>query len=116
MDSSILTDIKRLLGIAEDYTHFDKEITDCINAVLMTLMQLGLGSTEGFLISDNTQTWVDFVGERNDVAAIKTYVFLNTRLLFDPPSNSFLVEAIKDQLKELAWRLNVQAETPVYGA
>lgn len=107
---SILTSIKKLLGIEEDYTQFDADIIPHINTALMTLNQLGVGPENGFAIQDKTTVWTDFIGPRTDIEAIKTFVYFKTRLAFDPPQNSFLVEAIKQQITELEWRINIQAE------
>jgi len=107
---SILTSIKKLLGIGEEYDDFDTEVILNINAALMTLNQLAVGPKEGFVITDKTQTWVDFIGDRKDLEAIKTYIYLKTRLTFDPPQMGYLVDAIKTQIAELEWRLNVQVE------
>lgn len=108
---SILVSIKKLLGIESEYTHFDQDIIMFINSALLSLNQLGIGPTEGFSITDNTQVWTDLLGTRKDVDAVKQYIYLKVRLVFDPPTNSFLVEAINRQITELEWRLNVQAET-----
>ena len=107
---SILTSIKKLLGIDETYEHFDGDIIIFINSALMSLNQLGIGPSTGFTISGKEDLWSDFIGIRKDLESVKTYVYLKTRLTFDPPQNSFLVEAIKNQLTELEWRLNTQAE------
>lgn len=110
METSILTSIKKLLGIEEDYTHFDTDIVMHINSAFMSLNQLGVGPTAGFRIEDKEAEWSEFVGERLDLESVKSYVYLKTRLVFDPPQTSFLIDAIKDQIKELEWRLNVQVE------
>jgi hypothetical protein len=107
---SILTSIKKLLGIEEDYIQFDTDVIIGINSALMNLNQLGIGPTEGFVVVDKTQNWTDLIGTRTDSEAVKLYVYFKTRLAFDPPQNSFLVEAINKQITELEWRLNVQAE------
>ena len=107
---SILISIKKLLGIAEEYTHFDQDVMININSALMTLNQLGIGPSNGFVVQDNGTMWSDFIGGRTDLEAIKTYVYLKTRLTFDPPQSGFLVEAINKQIAELEWRLNVQVE------
>lgn len=107
---SILTSIKKLLGPEESYDHFDTDIIIHINSALMVLNQLGVGPAEGFSISDKEAVWTDFVPEKN-VEAVKTYVYLKVRLIFDPPQSSFLVAAIEKQITELEWRLNVKAET-----
>lgn len=107
---SILTSIKKLLGIEEEYGHFDNDIIMHVNSVFMTLNQLGIGPEEGFSITTDEQTWFDFLGESKNLEAVKSYVFLKVRLIFDPPTNSSLLEAMKQQEKEYEWRLNVQAE------
>ena len=106
--NSILTSIKKLLGITESCTDFDTDIIIHINTVLMTLNQLGIG-TEGFQIEDKNAVWSEFV-ESNKLAATKSYVHLRVKLLFDPPLNSAIIEAIKESIKELEWRLNVRVE------
>lgn len=110
MGESILTTVKKLLGIEEGYEHFDQDILVHINSVLLTLNQLGIGPEEGFTVTNEDATWEDFLGGRVDLSAIKTYIYLKVRLAFDPPQMGYFVEAIKDQCKELEWRLNIQAE------
>lgn len=111
---SILTSIKKLLGIMEDYSHFDIDIIMHINTVLsMNLRQLGVGPSTGFAIQGAGETWDDFLGSGEDYEAVKTYVYLKVRLLFDPPTASNVLEAIKSQIAEYEWRLNVQAESEV---
>lgn len=113
MDESILNNIKRLLGPNETYNHFDLDIITHINSTLMTLNQLGVGPKEGFMITGPDETWADFIGPRKDLADIKSYVYNKVRLVFDPPQNSFLVEAIKEAIKESVWRINNQVESGV---
>lgn len=110
MVNSILTSTKKLLGIEEDYEYFDTDIIIAINSTFFTLMQLGIGPKEGFSISNKTKTWTDFLDERKDLEAVKSYIFLKTKLIFDPPQTSFLLDAIKQQVSEIEWRLNVQVE------
>lgn len=109
---SILTSIKKLLGITEEYEHFDNDIIMHINSVFMILTQLGVGPSEGFSISDKTATWYDFIPSGTNLEGVKSYVYLKVRLLFDPPQASGVMDAIKNQIGELEWRLNVEAETP----
>ena len=111
---SILTSTKKFIGIEEDYEHFDPDILMNINSAMMTLMQLGVGPKTGFIVQDKNDTWATFLGGRNDLEAVKQYIFMKVRLSFDPPQNSFLVTAMEKQIAELEWRLNVQAEGPAY--
>lgn len=108
---SILTSIKKLLGIDEEYEHFDSDIITHINSVFMILNQLGVGPTEGFSIKDKTTTWEDFVTDLTKVEAIKSYVYLKVKLLFDPPLSSSVMESINRTISELEWRINVAAES-----
>lgn len=107
MMDSILTSVKKLLGVGEEYTHFDADIIMHINSVIFILTQIGIGPDEGFAITSKDQTWDDFLQGRINIESIKSYVYLKVRLLFDPPSNSFLVEAIERQISEYEWRLNI---------
>ncbi len=107
--NSILTSIKKLLGITESCTDFDTDIIMHINTIFTTLNQLGVG-TEGFQIEDKDAVWSEFI-ESDKLAATKSYVYLRVKLLFDPPLNSAIIEAIKESIRELEWRLNVRVES-----
>lgn len=108
---SILTSIKKLLGIAEEYDHFDPDIIMHINSVFMTLTQLGVGPAEGFSIEDETSVWGDFVGNSITlIEAVKSYTYLKVKLLFDPPLSSAVIESYNRQIGEFEWRINVAVE------
>lgn len=107
---SILTSVKKTLGIVEEYTHFDPELILHINSVFMILNQLGVGPEGGFSISDASAVWSDFFGERTDIDAVKTYMGLKVRLLFDTTASSAVIESLNKSANELEWRINVQAE------
>ena len=109
---SILTSIKKLLGIAEEYTQFDSDIIMHINSVFTTLTQLGVGPSEGFFIEDDSAYWTDFIEDLSELQAVKTYMYLKVRLLFDPSSlGSATLASYERQIQELEWRMNVIAET-----
>ena len=110
MDESILVSIKKLLGIAEDYDYFDQDIIMHINAAFMVLTQLGIGPSEGFLITDDTDTWSDFIDDATNLGSIQSYVYMKVKLMFDPPQNSFTVDSMQKLVNELEWRLNVAAD------
>ena len=108
---SILTSIKGLLGIAEEYDHFDPVIITHINSTFMILNQLGVGPAYCFRIEGEAATWSDFLGENNtNFEAVKTYVYYKVRLMFDPPEGAAKEAAIRVS-DELEWRLNLAAET-----
>lgn len=108
---SILTSIKKLLGIDESYEQFDTDIIIHINSALAILTQLGVGPSEGFLIENKNALWTDFVYGVNNLETIKSYVYLKVRLLFDPPTSSAAMESIKQLISELEWRINVTVDT-----
>jgi hypothetical protein len=110
MTDSILNSTKKILGVATDYTVFDVDILTHINSVFSTLNQLGIGPEEGFAIEDESATWDAFLGDDLRLNNVKTYVYLRVRLLFDPPTTSFLIASLKEQVQELEWRMNVQRE------
>lgn len=106
---SILTSTKKFLGITEDYTHFDPQIIMHINSVFFMLNQLGVGPDEPYRIEDKSDEWSDFTSA-TDVEAIRSFVYLRVRLLFDPPTNAALLSAMKEEIREIEWRLNVQVD------
>ena len=112
MTDSILTSIKGLLGVDESVTAFDQDIIIAINTAFNYLNQVGVGPETGFSITDDSAVWTDFLGVATDLEAVKTYAYLRAKLLFDPPLNAFLVDAIKEQLVELIWRLQIQVMPP----
>lgn len=112
-DDIIMNDIKRILLIPSEYDVFDLNVIIGVNSVFSTLQQLGVGPKEAFHILDGTETWGEFFGdtpEQKNLMAVKSYVGLRVKILFDPPNTSFALDALKEQCKELEWRLQVQAE------
>lgn len=111
MEVSILKSVKKNLGIDPDYTPFDEMILTHINTAFSTLYQLGVGPANGFFVEDDIATWDDFItGDDIIVNACKTYVYLRVRILFDPPTTSFVLTSMKEQLQEYEWRINVLRE------
>lgn len=103
---SILTSIKKLLGIEENYTHFDVDIIIFINSVFSKLEQIGIGPIGGFRIYDKTSVWDDY---ESDITydMLKSYVYLNVKRLFDPPQGTSS-NAFDREIDELTWRLNIK--------
>lgn len=108
MNESILITIKKLLGIGFDQTAFDTDIIVFINSAFMALQQIGVGSNVPFSITGNTETWSDFVSNINLFESIKTYIYLKTRIVFDPPSSSVVMDALNKTIDEVEWRLHIQ--------
>lgn len=109
---SILTSVKKMLGIEEDDIGFDEEIIMHINSVLMALTQIGVGPAEGFEIEDSSTEWRDFLPDMKRFSAVKSYLFMRVKLLFDSSTmSSSLIEAYNRQIAEFEWRLNHAAES-----
>ena len=105
---SILTSIKKLLGITEEYEHFDVDIIIHINSAFSVLTQLGVGPEEGFRIEDAGAVWSDFLYDDPRLEMVRTYVYLKVKQTFDSNSSSAaVIEAINRQIQELEWRINV---------
>lgn len=107
---SILDSIKKLLGIESEYDAFDTDVIIHINSVFMVLNQLGVGPKDPFVIRGCDEQWSDFDPNIGLVEAVKSYMYLKIRLLFDPPNSGVLHEAMERQISEFEWRLNIQAE------
>ena len=111
---SILTSVKKLCGMGEDYTYYDEDLVMYINDVFTTLARLGVGPSKGFSISDDTAEWNDFLDEEKYpllLNKVKTYVKRKCQLQFDPPQSSAHLNALTDMIAEDEWRLVEIAES-----
>lgn len=106
---SILESVKKLVN-ADGHEHFDDEIITHINSVFADLQQMGIGPEEGFSIVGSDKTWADFTQDSIELNSVKSYMGLRIRLLFDPPSNSAVLESMKQQIDKWEWRLNAAAD------
>lgn len=109
---SILTSVKKLLGITEEYEHFDADIIMHINSVFMILTQIGVGPSEGFFIVDKHASWDEFIPSGKSLESVKSYMYMKVKLLFDPPQSSAVMESMKNMISEFEWRLNIEVDTP----
>lgn len=112
VEQSILSLTKKALGLAPDYNFFDPDIIMHINSVFADLTQLGVGPNTGYEIVDDAALWSDYLAGNKQLNAVKSYMYLRVRLLFDPPDVGFSLTAIKEQIDKAEWRLNVAVETP----
>lgn len=110
MDDSILDSVKKIVDIAEGINEFDNRIIMYINTSLATLNQLGVGPEHGFMIQDATPTWEDFLGSDPNFNLVQSYVCLQVRMLFDPPTTSFTIDAMNNQIAKFEWRISVYRE------
>ena len=113
MEESILVSTKKVLGIDAGYESFDLDIVTHINAAFSVVNQLGVGPDDGFFITDETAVWGDLSLPDNQLNLVKTYVYLRVRMVFDPPGTGFLIEAMKNQIKEYEWRLSTFREVAI---
>lgn len=109
---SILTSIKLLLLMPEDYDAYDPQVIMHINSVFTVLKQLGVGPKKGFRIEDKTAVWSDYIEETEDLTydSIKSYIAAKVRLLFDPPASSSHIQVLKETINEFEFRLKLDAE------
>lgn len=111
MENSILNSVKKMIGIMPEYTDYDDTIIAHINTIFMNLNMMGIGPENYFSISDDTATWDEFItGNSQNLEAIRTYVGIKVRLMFDPPSNSFVIDSLNKQLAEIEYRIYVIAD------
>lgn len=113
MSNSILTSTKKILGLSEEYTAFDLDVVTHINSAFSFLSQIGIpdpGNPSGFFIDDETSEWGDLELPAHQLQMVKSYIYLRVRYAFDPPGTSFLIDATKNQIAELEWRLRLSAE------
>lgn len=110
MENSILISTKKILGVEDAYTAFDIDIITHINSAFSSLNQLGIGPEAGFEINDNAALWQDLALPLNQLSMVKSYIYLKTRMLFDPPGTSYLIEAMNQQIREHEWRLSTFRE------
>lgn len=103
---SILTSVKKLLGIEDDCTHFDVDVIFGINTTFNIITQMGVGPENGFSITNKDSVWTDFIPDITKIELVKSYVYLKTRLLVDPPASSVLVDTINKQILEFEWRIS----------
>lgn len=112
-DDSIFDETKKVLGVVADDTSFDTDIRMHINSAIATLSQLGIGPDGGFEIVDLTEPWTDLLLSDLQLNPAKSYIHLRVKMLFDPPPNSWTVVAMKEQIEQLEWRLNMVREDTI---
>lgn len=110
MEDSVLITTKKILGIEADYTAFDLDIIVHINSAFTTLNDLGVGPFDGFAIEDDQAKWADLGLSKVATNQVKSYIYLKTRMAFDPPATSFHIEAMNKQITEHEWRLSARRE------
>ena len=108
--NSVLNTTKKLLGLDADDDSFDSDICIGINSAILTLSQLGLEGNEGFIVTDDTQEWSDYLNDNKLLPMVQQYIHLKTKMSFDPPQNSIVCENLKQIITELEWRIRMVSE------
>lgn len=112
LKESILDSIRKLLGPEDDYTHFDSDIAIHINSAINRLYQLGLDTAKGFRVNSSDQTWDELFGSNDDVIDMaKSWIYLQVKMKFDPPTSSIAADAFKSEIDKLEWCINVWIES-----
>ena len=109
--NSVLNTTKKLLGLDADDDSFDSDICIGINSAILTLSQLGLEGNEGFIVTDDTQEWSDYLNDNKLLPMVQQYIHLKTKMSFDPPQNSIVCENLKQIITELEWRIRMVSES-----
>ena len=110
MQDSILMTIRKLVCGNPYADHFDSDLLVHINACFSILNQLGVGPENGFVVTDETQSWSSYIADNYRLNMVKTYVTLKVKKIFDPPLTSSGLEAMDKEISELEWRLNVAVD------
>lgn len=110
MDESILKTIKSMLNIEEDISDFDQDLIVLINSSLSTLYQLGIG-TIPFKITGTDETWAQLLdGKEYYLESAKELIYIDVKLVFDPPLSSMVMDAYKERRAEDQWRIAAQVD------
>ena len=109
---NVLSCVKKWIGEDENKHAFDSDIAMVVNGWLMTLREISVKIPDTFRITTGQETWTEMLGNSTKLESVKTWIYIKSRLTFDPPATSFVITALQDQAKELEWRLNVQEDTP----
>ena len=107
--TSILDDVKEALGLLPDDPSFDNTIIMHINSVLSILTQIAVGPPGGFQITGRDETW-DMLYDDMRLNAIKSYVFVRVKVLFDPHIVGAVLAAHERQFQEMEFRIMAEAD------
>ena len=110
-NDSILTSIKKLIGLTEEYDAFDQDILILINSVLFELEQIGVKAKDGFSLTDKTVVWSDYSDDDRLLNVLKPYIYMKTKLTFDPPTSSGALDSMNRIIDRFEWRINLYSDT-----
>lgn len=104
---SILSSVKKLIGISEDDRSFDLDIMLNINAAASTLLQLGV-LNKPYTVTSKDDTYDDMNPDWSEdvVNQVKMYFVYKVRLGFDSSTlSSAVIEVLKEMIREAECRL-----------
>ena len=107
MNTSILSTIKSMLGYEDDSVRYDTDIINNINLAFMILYQIGVGSGTPYSITSSENLWSEFFEDNKRLESVKMYIYLKTKLGFDPPTSAFVLDAMERQLTQLDFYLHI---------
>lgn len=110
MTDSILDTMKNMLGIPLDEEVFDTELLVHINSLIFSLQQVGVGPTPLFVVESSGESWDEYLSDMEELPAVKSYIYLKLRQVFDPPATSYIIESFNRQIQEYEWRLNIYGD------
>ena len=113
IENSILHDIKQMLGQEWDDETYDLDIKNHINTVFFNLNQLGVGPVGGFMIQGPENLWPEYIGTKLNLNAVKSYIWMRVKMLFDPPATGPLANSLEAQANKLEWTLMVEVDPPL---
>lgn len=113
IQSSILLSIKKAIGASPDYTPFDVDIIMHINSQLANLYQIGLNAAKSIIVDGPDQLWTDLIPAGDSrLQFVKTYVYAKVKMIFDPPTSTAQMQALKDAASEAEFRISVAVDKP----
>ena len=113
IESSILLSIKKAIGASPDYTPFDVDIIMHINSQLANLYQIGLDAAKNVIVDGPDQLWTDLIPASDSrLQFVKIYVYAKVKMIFDPPTSTAQMQALKDAASEAEFRISVAVDKP----
>lgn len=113
LDTKVLDDIIRSLGPIVG-TDFNSQLLGLIDIALLPLAQVGCLQAIDGNVTEAT-TWADILidppfqstnNNTNVISAIKQYMYINVKLLFDPPTSS-ITQILEKKSEELLYRIQL---------
>lgn len=105
---TVLADVRKILGGEMVPNNFDPQIIIHINTVLAISDQLS--DMLAKKVVDKDTVWEDIIPNIEENEAIKSYVGLKVKKMFDPPTSSVLMTSLDENIRELEWRIGVDSK------